>query len=204
MSFRFALEKYIRSPEKYPSVVVFHDENVVIIDDAFPKSKIHMLVLPRDPKLTVLRPQDAFCKARMENIESMKEYIERGVSILQRRFRKEWKRVDGNDEDIGVLVCCHSVPSLNNLHIHVMSDDFCGDRIKNKKHYNSFTSEFAIKFDEFPLDETEDFRFDIGNRGACELLLKKDLVYNDVNYKGQFKKMHEQMIKDFDSIYRHV
>lgn len=39
----------------------------------------------------------------------------------------------------------HSEPSMLHLHMHIISDDFCSDSLKNKKHYNSYTTEFFIE-----------------------------------------------------------
>lgn len=33
---------------------------------------------------------------------------------------------------------------MSQLHMHVISDDMISDRLKNKKHWNSFTSDFFI------------------------------------------------------------
>lgn len=33
---------------------------------------------------------------------------------------------------------------MNRLHLHVISDDFCSDCLKTKKHYNSFVTEHFI------------------------------------------------------------
>jgi len=38
----------------------------------------------------------------------------------------------------------HAVPSLLPLHIHIISQDFDSDCLKNKKHWNSFTTDFFI------------------------------------------------------------
>lgn len=42
----------------------------------------------------------------------------------------------------------HAVPSLDNVHLHVITNDFVSDRLKNKKHYNSFTTDFFVLFDD--------------------------------------------------------
>jgi aprataxin len=193
MSFRHLLSKYITHPERHSDLVLFYDENVVILKDAFPKSKVHLLVMPRDLQLTKKKPQDAFND--LKNIEAIKPYIEQATELALKMFKKRWKSVNTEDE-IRILVCCHSVPSMDNLHIHVMSDDLCGDRIKNKKHYNSFNTSFAIKFDEFPLSH-DDIRWK-----DIESLLKQDMHYKGVNYKNQFKKMREVMLNNFNKKYK--
>lgn len=38
----------------------------------------------------------------------------------------------------------HMKPSMNQVHLHVISDDMSGESLKNKKHWNSFCSEFFV------------------------------------------------------------
>lgn len=42
----------------------------------------------------------------------------------------------------------HAVPSLKPLHLHVITQDFIGDGLKKKSHYNSFTTPFFVKIDD--------------------------------------------------------
>lgn len=200
MSFKYALGPYIRAPEKHPSMVLYYDENVSIIKDAFPKGKVHLLILPRNEETSKKRSQEAFKDEKTRKL--LEGYVNQGVELAHKAFNKTWKRIDGDEQKkMKIIVCCHSVPSLNNLHIHVLTTDMCGKNMKNKKHYNSFTTEFAIKFDEFPLKE-DDYR--LQDKGRCESLLKQDLVYNGINYKGSFKKMQAKLHEDFDKVYKHI
>lgn len=50
----------------------------------------------------------------------------------------------------------HSIPSMANLHVHVITQDFCLSRMKNKKHYNSFTTPFFVDFDSLEPKSEED------------------------------------------------
>lgn len=192
MSYKFALAPYIKTPEKYPNVVLFYDENVVIIKDAFPKSKVHLLILPRNAQLTNMKPQIAFTD--IKNRTMIAGYIEQAKELGGKIFNKEWRRIDGHQEDIPFIVCCHAIPSLNNLHIHVLTEDMCGSNMKNKKHYNSFNTRFAIKMSEFPLKEHEEER--------SESLLKQRMIYKGVDYGGSFKKLKEMLTFDFESVYK--
>lgn len=199
MSYKYALQPYITAPEKYPDVVLFYDDTACIIKDAFPKSKVHLLILPRNKNISKLKPQEAFNDSK--KIEMMKEYIERGIELTQKIFDKQWKRIDGKDKNIELITCCHSVPSLNNLHIHILTNDMCGKNMKNRKHYNSFQTNFAIKFDEFPLKD-DDFR--LTNKTKCELLLKQDLMYKGINFKNSFKKLQLKLQDDFNKVYKRI
>jgi aprataxin len=52
------------------------------------------------------------------------------------------KSLDTPDVNIGF----HSVPSMSQLHLHVISRDFDSTCLKNKKHWNSLTSSFFRRY----------------------------------------------------------
>jgi len=47
----------------------------------------------------------------------------------------------------GIWMGFHGAPSMDHLHLHVLSDDLCSDRLKNKKHYNSFHPKIGFFLD---------------------------------------------------------
>lgn len=63
---------------------------------------------------------------------------------------------------------------MSQLHLHVISDDFNSERLKNKKHWNSFTTEFFIPANDFlAMLEQGKVHFD---KQKYEELLKKPLA----------------------------
>ncbi|CAB4435588.1 unnamed protein product [Rhizophagus irregularis] len=68
----------------------------------------------------------------------------------------------------------HAVPSLRQLHMHVISQDFISPSLKNKKHWNSFTTEFFIDVEEIEriLEKQGEVKF---NKAYYEDLLKSPL-----------------------------
>lgn len=146
--FRHALQTYIDNPNN--KAVLFHDEDVVIIRDAFPKAMRHYLVIPRSDLLTHMHPLHAFEDALQyamveEHVNRAKDMIVESVvadglvpdeAVARATFRNKFIRA-------GV----HCEPSLSNLHVHVITQDFYLDRMKNKKHYNSFTTAFFVPFE---------------------------------------------------------
>ncbi|CAH6721876.1 aprataxin-like protein [[Candida] jaroonii] len=136
--FRLALETYIKNPRD-PSVV-FNDDNVVIIKDKFPKSLRHYLVIPKSNKFTKQHPIDAFEDDEFYLL--VKGYVEKAKQLLIEDLKKDgFKDLDGY-----VQAGVHSIPSMNNIHVHVMTKDFASKCMKHKKHYNSFTSRFFVNF----------------------------------------------------------
>lgn len=57
----------------------------------------------------------------------------------------------GRDWEREVMCGIHARPSMNHLHIHVISVDRYSDRMKHRKHYNSFSTPFFVDVDDFPL-----------------------------------------------------
>lgn len=57
----------------------------------------------------------------------------------------------GRDWVKEVKMGVHAVPSMNHLHVHVLSRDMHSERMKHKKHYNSFTTAFFVPLEDFPL-----------------------------------------------------
>ena len=58
---REGLGSYIRDPTAFPpSRVIYYNDKFVVINDLFPKATVHLLILPRDPVKTGMKPQQAF------------------------------------------------------------------------------------------------------------------------------------------------
>lgn len=62
---------------------------------------------------------------------------------------------EGRDWAREICVGVHSVPSMNHLHVHVLSRDMHSERMKHRKHYNSFTTDFFVPLEDFPLGEDD-------------------------------------------------
>ena len=150
MSFRDAFQKYIDHPERH-DIVLFHDQNVIIIKDMFPKSTRHLLVIPRNRQVTKTHPLDAFCTdypefTGHELYNMVLGYVEKAKDlIIDELFR--YSNVNDKSQllefrNTFIKAGVHSIPSLNNLHVHVITQDFHSPRMRNKKHYNSFTTKF--------------------------------------------------------------
>lgn len=164
MSFRDAFQKYIDHPEKH-DIVQYYDDNVIIIKDSFPKAIRHLLVIPRNPKVSKTHPLDAFNRnyneyTGEELYELVLSYVEKAKDMIIDELFKVSNMKDksqlGEFRNNFIRAGIHSIPSLSNLHIHVITQDFHSVRLKNKKHYNSFTTKFFVPFQELdPLKNAE-------------------------------------------------
>ncbi|KAG2495217.1 hypothetical protein HYH03_006823 [Edaphochlamys debaryana] len=121
------------NPDTCPQTVLHKDDQVVMIADAYPKARHHALVLARDPALRSiadLRPE------HLPLLTHMREVAEDWVR----------KQKAQDPEAVAFKLGFHAVPSMAQLHLHVVSQDFDSPALKNKKHWNTFTTEFFLPF----------------------------------------------------------
>lgn len=173
---RAALGAYIQSPSSFPSSrVLSYDDHFVVVRDLFPKSSIHLLILPRDSTKTALHPYDAFEDLQFRDLvlAKVKEVRSLVASELRRLHgttsaaealrnaamdRGDAKLPPGRDWERDVKSGVHAVPSMAHLHVHVLSVDRRSEAMKHRKHYNSFATRFLVPVDEFPLAKDDERR----------------------------------------------
>lgn len=169
------LGPYIKDPESFPaSRVVYHNDKFVVINDLYPKASVHLLILPRNADRNYIGPQDAFddpeflteCRAELVKVRKI------AASELRRRFGKQSKAEQrrlqamdldeppeelptGRDWEKDIISGIHANPSMSHLHIHVLSRDMVSPCMKKTNHYLSFTTDFLVDLDQFPLEEDD-------------------------------------------------
>ncbi|CAK7222457.1 aprataxin-like protein [Sporothrix curviconia] len=157
--------------------VISYSDNFVRIHDKFPKASVHCLLLPRDRSIykehpiVLLSRRDAEGVAFLETVRAEAEKLKGIVAgELRRRFgqfsaadakREAVLRGDaeptagqlptGRDWSKEVIVGVHARPSMSHVHVHVFSRDMHSEKLRHRKHYNSFTTPFLVRLDEFPL-----------------------------------------------------
>lgn len=211
---RDGLGTYIAKPESYPSsVVVYHNDDFVAIHDMFPKSSLHLLLLPRDQSKTRLHPFDAFEDAeflakvkaevqKLRNLAAGELRRKYGKDSAQEQVRRAALNADpppdelppGRHWDREIMCGVHAVPSMSHLHIHVLAVDRYSERLKHRKHYNSFSTPFFVPIDDFPLAA------DDGRRHPTqEGYLKQDFVCwrcGD-NFGNRFIELKKHLAEEF-------
>ncbi|KAM9818540.1 aprataxin [Syngnathus typhle] len=108
---------------------VYKDDQVVVIKDKYPKARYHWLVLPwlSIPSLKALRNEHSNLVKHMQKVaEQMIQQCPHASSL---DFRCGY----------------HAIPSMSHVHLHVISQDFDSPCLKNKKHWNSFTTAYFIE-----------------------------------------------------------
>ncbi|AEO66317.1 uncharacterized protein THITE_2044821 [Thermothielavioides terrestris NRRL 8126] len=188
---RGALIEYIEHPERFPNQVLRVTAHTVLIKDAFPKSTIHLLLLPRSPAHYLLHPHTAFADAsflttiRAEAAEAARLAAaelarQLGSFSASNRARDEAvgrgvppdRLPPGRDYAREIRVGTHAHPSMAHLHVHIISRDMRSERVKHRKHYNSFNTPFFVPLADYPLAE-DDVRRETGYQNAN---LRRELV----------------------------
>lgn len=119
-------------PEKYKnadSVLEISDE-FVVLKDLYPKAKRHVLVICRTDGL------DSLADVKKVHLPLLRSLHSAGLKWAH-KFLEE-------DPSLTFRLGYHSIPSMRQLHLHVISQDFNSPSLKNKKHWNSFTSAFFL------------------------------------------------------------
>lgn len=210
---------YIADPAAFPKVVVRYNDNFVLMRDNWPKSVVHLLLLPRHPDKYILHAHEALrdpeflalYRAEAKECEKLAaSELSRLLSpySLQQRKRIEAMESDappppdelpsGRDFTKEIRMGFHAHPSMNHLHLHIISRDMYSPCLKHRKHYNSFNTDFFLPLDDFPLSE-DDIRRTIpyqnGNIGAG-----KDFIcwHCGKNFSNKFTQLKGHLAEVFE------
>ncbi|KAK6529388.1 aprataxin-like protein [Arthrobotrys megalospora] len=231
---RAGLAAYLGDPASVPSKsMIFYNDDFVVINDAFPKSTVHALILPRDITVTHLQPLEVL-NSNPELLASVRKIaiqtrdllakelrrVHLKTSALERNRQKAFEDLEeraisepgfdpdseesqallppGRDWTSCIKIGVHARPSMSNLHIHVISEDMHSERLKHKKHYNSFNSGFFVDLDEFPLDKDDARLPGIGH--VTNGMLKGDMVCWKCrrNFKNRFKELKDHLEAEYE------
>ncbi|XP_043248604.1 aprataxin-like [Colletes gigas] len=108
-----------------PDLKVKEDDKVVVIKDKYPKAQFHFLVLPK------------------VNIPSL-WHVKRENEDLLLHMAKVADDLTKEHKESEFYIGYHAVPSMQRLHLHVISTDFNSPCLKTKYHWNSFTTPFFL------------------------------------------------------------
>ncbi|EYU41929.1 hypothetical protein MIMGU_mgv1a002834mg [Erythranthe guttata] len=125
-----ALYNVAMDPAKDENIVLEKTDDVVVINDAFPKAQKHFLVI-----------------ARLDGLDSLADVCKEHVTLLKTMHDVGLKWVEKSldeNKSLTFRLGYHSVPSMKQLHLHVISQDFDSNHLKHKKHWNSFNTRFFL------------------------------------------------------------
>lgn len=202
MSFRYALAQYIQPGDSnFGNQIIYQDNDFVLIRDSFPKSIVHWLLLPKSSKITATNPlTDAFVDREIKNkVINLVPKIK--LMVLEEIERLGYEIIEKYQDNL-IQVGVHAVPSMFNVHIHFITKDLSSECLKKKHHYNSFSTEFFVDFDELPL-KAGDKRL---NREEMEYHCCKDELvcrFCGEKFGNQFAKLKRHLQKEeFHNIYK--
>eukprot|EP00938_MAST-03A_sp_MAST-3A-sp1_P007323 g7323.t1 len=159
-----ALYSYIRGDDDDDDddAVMLRTKIGVFVRDKYAKAKIHVLLLPNETT-TLFERKDGVADLKKSDLKELREFHETAKTFVRERYK-------GKKFRIGY----HAIPSMRPLHLHIISCDFQSDRLKNKKHWNSFTTSFFMETDKIEAELKRVGRVRI-NRDAMNVLLKSSL-----------------------------
>mmetsp|Transcript_46030 Transcript_46030/g.82886 ORF Transcript_46030/g.82886 Transcript_46030/m.82886 type:complete len:638 (-) Transcript_46030:82-1995(-) len=143
--------------------IVHQTAEFVTLYDGHPKSSVHLLVIPIQ-RIKCLEKVDA--DHHLALLKRMKEY----VNWVRNGVAKQYPHLPGWAEGF------HAVPTLDQLHCHVVSLDFQSPCLNSTKQYNSFQPPFLVPLGEVvnALEEGFDMRTRFG-LASVEDELQKEL-----------------------------
>ncbi|KAH9904858.1 HIT domain-containing protein [Xylariomycetidae sp. FL2044] len=222
---RDGLGAYAHDPTAFPaSRLIFHDAEFVAINDMYPKSTVHTLLIPRAETPRRQHPFDAFeDPAFLASVRRETARLKRVVAKeLQRRYgpysaqdrdreavlngevEAEVAGADGGpgrlpagrDWEKEILVGVHAHPSMNDLHVHVLSRDMVSECLRHRKHYLSFNTPFLVDVSDFPL-AADDERRHPGRAGYFDRGLVCWRCGRD--FGNKFAQLKSHLLEEFEA-----
>eukprot|EP00928_Gymnodinium_smaydae_P037744 TRINITY_DN26162_c0_g2_i1.p1 TRINITY_DN26162_c0_g2~~TRINITY_DN26162_c0_g2_i1.p1 ORF type:complete len:321 (-),score=54.91 TRINITY_DN26162_c0_g2_i1:123-1028(-) len=147
-----ALDRLNSGDDAIKRYVVHACEEFATFFDGYPKASTHLLVLPRRVRiagLASLKPE------HLSMLRRLAAYVAWVMSSLSSQMA---------GAEAGWTHGFHSVPSLRQLHVHVLTRDFQPSSIIKHKaiHFNSFRSPFLVSLDD--VIEALESGMDLSNR----------------------------------------
>ncbi|XP_011212091.1 aprataxin-like protein [Bactrocera dorsalis] len=109
--------------------LIISSEDAVVINDKYPKSQHHYLVLPKADIPDIFH-------LNQSHLPLLEELFLLAQNVI------EAKRCHLDDFKIGF----HAQPSMQRLHLHVISKDFVSDCLKTRKHWASFNTKLFLYY----------------------------------------------------------
>merc|ERR1711974_57033 len=117
-----------------PADADIEGHNVCVVYDRKPKAKKHFLILPT----MLIQHYKNLNETHIELLQEMRDVAHQVV--------KEQKETE-EGKDMTFKIGFQAIPGMLQIHLHVVSDDFDSIYMKNKRHWNTFNTEFFVSPD---------------------------------------------------------
>ncbi|KAF5877112.1 putative histidine triad nucleotide binding protein [Botrytis fragariae] len=218
---RAGLGAYLSDPSSHPaSLMIYHNSSFVAIHDLYPKSSVHALLIPREEKWNSMHPRIAL--SNPEFLEMVRPEAEKLKGIVASELRRKYgpesaedlqrqkilngevnldddaEMPEGRNWEKDIMIGIHMHPSMDHLHIHVLSVDRYSSCLKKRKHYNSFATPFFVHLSEFPLSEERQEALDRKGQGKAWLEDNLKCWRCGMQFGNKFARLKQHLELEFD------
>lgn len=149
------------------------DNKVTLIKDMYPKAQYHFLVLPH------------------VDIPDLKSTTKEHIGLLKHMEAFAKDHTKETSPEVKFKYGYHAEPSMQRLHLHVISEDFNSPSMKSRKHWNTFTTGFFLDSEKVIEDLEKTGKVDLPSQEKCKDLLAKPLRC----HKCSFRPKHMTELK---------
>lgn len=133
---------------KDPSNHIISSNLAVVISDKYPKAKHHYLVLPLEDIPSIFNVSKIGIKTIiLIKLFSLFQLNRKHLPLLEELYLLALNVIEVKSENAeNFKIGFHNQPSMQRLHLHVISKDFISDCLKTKKHWNSFNTALFLDY----------------------------------------------------------
>ena len=134
---------------KDPSNHIISSNLAVVISDKYPKAIHHYLVLPLEDIPSIFNVSIIGIKETniLIKLLSLFQLNRKHLSLLEELHLLALNVIEVKNENVeNFKIGFHNQPSMQRLHLHVISKDFISDCLKTKKHWNSFNTALFLDY----------------------------------------------------------
>ncbi|XP_058811812.1 aprataxin-like protein [Topomyia yanbarensis] len=160
------------------SKVILRSSLAAVLRDRYPKARHHFLVLPWEDINTVYQ-------LKSEHLGLLEDMHKLALQTI------EFHHAKLQDFKMGF----HMRPSMNRLHLHVISTDFVSDSLKRERHWTHFNTAFCMPFQSIVDELKRNGKIEPRSEQYIESLLNGPLICNQCSFQTHtiaFLKRHLQ------------
>ena len=140
------LEDYLQPnlTERQQAQIFMSTSRFIVLYDGYPKSTIHLLLIPRPSFFNCLWPKEVQ-RGDLRRVQLLHRAAKEIKQHVEQQFLVNCSVPNGTTVNVGY----HEKPSLQRMHIHLISNNFESEHMKTAKHRKSFMTDFFVDVDKF-------------------------------------------------------